>query len=77
MPYDSMVWEVVNLFRRLFFWHYDLNNALSQLILDDGVVLIEDGWVLPQPTKQPMQSLETEIVIVRQVCNQQVLGDLC
>ena len=64
-----MVWKVV------YFWDinqrlilYGLNNSLLQLRLDHTVIFCENVWFLFESTEQPIQPLQTQIIIVGRSC---------
>ena len=62
------VWKVV------YFWDinqrlilYGLNDSLFQLCLDHTVIFCENVWFMFESTEQPIQPLQTQIIIVGEV----------
>ena len=44
----------------------DLDYSLTHLVLDDGIVVSEEAWRLPQSLEKVSEPLATEVVMVRE-----------
>ena len=55
---------VMYLFCGLLSWWYRLNDTFGELLHDCTIVLFQNLWLVFQALEQPLQSLNTEKVVV-------------